>query len=207
MIFLGSHGHYSKDDAFSVFKRLGKIIQNEKNCIIVVIKTDHGGEFQNERFEKFCEKFGIQHNFSALRTPQQNEVVERKNRVLEEIARTLLNETNLPKYFWADAVNTVCYVLNKVLIRHILKKTLNELFKGRKPNIYHLRFFGCKCFILNNGKDNLSKFDSKADEDIFLGYSSHSHAYRAYNKRTMLIEETVHITFDEANHKNLSLLV
>ena len=61
--------------------------------------------------------------------------------------------------------------------------------------------FGCKCFILNNGKDNLGKFDSKADEGIFLGYSSQSHAYRAYNKRTMLIEKTVHITFDETNQK------
>jgi len=120
---------------------------------------------------------------------------------LEEIAITLLNETNLPKYFWADAVNTACYVLNRVLIRPILKKTPYELFKGRKPNIYHFRIFGCKYFILNNGKDNLGKFDSKADEGIFLGYSSQSHAYRAYNKRTMLIEEIVHITFDETNQK------
>jgi len=113
----------------------------------------------------------------------------------------LLNETNLSKYFWADAVNTACYVPNRVLIRPILKKTSYELFKGRKPNISHFRVFGCKCFILNNGKNNLGKFDSKADEGIFLGYSSHSHAYRAYNKRTVLIEETVHITFDETNQK------
>jgi len=67
--------------------------------------------------------------------------------------------------------------------------------------MYHLRVFGCKCFILNNDKDNLGKFDSKVDEGIFLGYSSHSHAYRAYNNRTMLIEESVHITFDETNQK------
>ena len=127
--------------------------------------------------------------------------MERKNKALEEIARTLLNETSLPKYFWADAVNSSCYVLNRVLKRPILKKTPYELFKGRKPNISHLRVFCCKCFILNNGKDNLSKFDSKADEGIFLGYSSHSHAYRAYNKRTMLIEEIVHLTFDETNQK------
>jgi len=71
--------------------------------------------------------------------------------------------------------------------------------KKEKPNISHLRVFGYKCFILNNDKDNLGKFHSEADEGIFLGYSSHSHAYRAYNKRTMLIEETVHITFDETN--------
>ena len=93
-------------------------------------------------------------------------------------------------------------MLNRVLIRPILKKTPYELFKGRKPNISHFRvFFGCKFFILNNGKDNLSKFDSKADEGIFLGYSSQSHAYRASNKRTMLIEETIHITFDETDQK------
>ena len=127
--------------------------------------------------------------------------MERKNKVLEEIARTLLNVSNLPKYFWSDAVNTTCYVLNRVLKRSILKKAPYELFKGRKSNISHLSVFGCKCFILNNGKDNLDKFDSKADEGIFLGYSPYSRAYRAYNKRTMLIEETVHITFDETNQK------
>jgi len=191
----------TKDEAFSAFKKLAKTIQNEKNYTFASIKTDHGREFQNENFEMFCEKFGIQHNFSALRTPQQNGVVERKNKALEEIARTLLNETNLPEYFRADAVNTACYVLNRVLIRPILKKTPYELFKERKPNISYFRFFGSKCFILNNGKDNLGKFDSKADEGIFLGYSSQSHAYRAYTKRTMLIKETVYITFDETNQK------
>jgi len=72
---------------------------------------DHGGEFQKEKFEHFCEKHGIKHNFSAPRTPQQNGVVERKNRSLEELARTMLNETTLPKYFWANTVNTTSYVL------------------------------------------------------------------------------------------------
>jgi len=110
---------------------------------------------------------GIKHNFSAPRTPQQNGVVERKNRSSEELARTMLNETGLPKYLWADAVSTTCYVLNRVLIRPILKKTPYELFRGRKPNLSHLKVFGCKRFILNNGKDNLGKFDSKSDEGIF----------------------------------------
>jgi len=86
-----------------------------------------------------------------------------------------------------------------VLIRLILKKTPYELFKGRKPNVSHLKVFACKCFILNNDKDNLGKFDSKADEGIFLGYSFHGHAYRAYNKRIMLVEESIHIAFDETN--------
>jgi len=118
---------------------------------------------------------------------------------LEEIARTLLNETSLPKYFWAEAVNTACYIINRALIRPILKKTPHELFNGRKPNISHLHVFGCKCFVLNNGKENLGKFDAKSDEGIFLGYSLHSKAYRIYNKRTMTIEESIHVSFDESN--------
>ena len=75
-----------------------------------------------------------------------------KNRSLEELARAMLNENSLPKYLWADVVNTACYVLNRGLIRPIFKKTPYELFKGRRPVLNHLKVFGCKCFILNNGK-------------------------------------------------------
>ena len=157
-----------KDHAFGAFKRLANVIQNEKNCTIVATKIDHRGEFWKEKFERFGEIFGIKHNFSAPRTLQQNGIVERKNRALEELLRTLLNETNLPKYFLNDVVNITSYVWNRVLIRPILKKTPYEFFKGRKLNILHLRAFGYKCFILNNDKDNLGKFDAKADEGIFL---------------------------------------
>jgi len=176
------------------------MLENEKSSKIVSIRSDHGGEFQNERFEHFCEKHGSKHNFSAPRTPQQNCVLERKNRSLEELVRTMLNENSLPKYFWADAVNTACYVLNKVLMRPILKKTTPyELFKGRRPVLSHLKLFGCKCFILNNGKESLGKFDAKADEGVFLGYATQSHAYRVYNKRLMTMEESMHVVFDETN--------
>jgi len=91
--------------------------------------------------------------------------------------------------------------MNRVLIRPILKKTPYELFNGRKPNISHLKVFGCSCFILNNGKENLGKFDEKADLGIFIGYSLTSHAYRVYNKRLMNVEESVHVVFDEVDRK------
>ena len=83
----------------------------------------------------------------------------------------MLCENNLPKYFWAEAVNTAYYILNRALIRLILRKTPYELSKGRKPNISYFHIFGCKCFILNN-RDNRGKFDAKSDEGIFLGYST-----------------------------------
>ena len=97
------------------------------------------------------------------------------------MARTMLNENSLPKYFWAETVNTACYVLNQELIRPNLNKTPYELWKDRKPNIGYFKVFRCKCFVLNT-KDNLGKFDPKSDVGIFLGYSNSSKAYRVYNK-------------------------
>lgn len=115
------------------------------------------------------------------------------------MARTMLCENNLPKYFWAEAISTACYITNRALIKPILHKTPYELFKGKKPNISHVRPFDSKCFIHNNGKKNLGKFDSRSGEGIFLGYSPSSIAYRVFNMRTPMVEESVHVIFDEAN--------
>ena len=82
------------------------------------------------------------HNFSAPKTSQQNRIVEKKNCTLKEMAKTMLCENNLTKYFWRKVINTVCYVINKVSIRSLLSKTPYELYKGRKPNVSHLRSFG-----------------------------------------------------------------
>jgi len=97
------------------------------------MKSDHGGEFENEKFDRFYSKLDIKNNFSTPRTPQQNGVVERKNRSSEELARTMLNETELSKYFWANTLSTACYVLNRVLIRPILKKTPMSCLKEENP--------------------------------------------------------------------------
>ena len=115
------------------------------------------------------------------------------------MARSMLCESKLPKYFWAEAINTAYYILNCTLIRPILKKTPYELWKGRKPNIDYFHIFDCRYFILNNGKDSLGKFDAKSDEAIFLGYSTSSKAFRVFNKRSLVVEESIHIVFDETN--------
>ena len=112
----------------------------------------------------------------------------------------MLNESKLPKYFWADAVYTATYVLNRTLIRPILKKTPYELYKGKKPSVSHLRVFGCKCFVLNNGKKKLGKFDAQFDEGVHIGYALNGHAYKVFNKRLLIVEESMHVVFDEADH-------
>ena len=115
------------------------------------------------------------------------------------MARTKLCENNLPKYFWEEAINTSCYVINRVSIRPMLSKTPYELYKGRKPNISHLRSFGYKCFILNNGKHPIDKMDAKSDETIFMGYALNSKAYRVSNKTSLIIEESIHVIFYKTN--------
>ena len=77
-------------------------VQNEKVFTITCIKSDHRREFKNINFENYCNEHRIDHNFSTLRTPQQNGIVEKKNRTIQEMARTMLNENNLPKYFWTE---------------------------------------------------------------------------------------------------------
>ena len=187
-----------KNDCFEEFANHVKRIENKKDLKVVKIRIDHGGEFQNEFFYDFCAHHGITHMFSAPRTPQQNGVVERKNRTIQEMARTMLNSFDLPKYFWAEAVNTGCHILNPVLIRPKLKKTPYELYFGKTPFIGYFRVFGCKCFILNT-KDHHDKFDSKIDVGIFLGYAPRSKAYRVFNKRSLVVEESINVTFDETN--------
>ncbi|GJZ89255.1 putative ribonuclease H-like domain-containing protein [Tanacetum coccineum] len=144
----------------------------------------------------FYAKKGIKREFSVARTPQQNGVAERKNRTLIEAARTMLADSLLPIPFWAEAVNTACYVLNRVLVTKPQNKTPYELLIGNSPSISFMRPFGCPLTILNT-LDSLGKFDGKSDEGYLLGYSTTSKAFRVYNKRTKRVEENLHIDFLE----------
>ncbi|KAK2374786.1 hypothetical protein QL285_075724 [Trifolium repens] len=112
------------------------------------------------------------------------------------MARSMMHETKLAKYFWAEAVNTACYIQNRIYIRPILKKTTYELFKGRKPNISYFHQFGCTCYILNN-KVYRKKFDAKTCKGIFIGYSERPKVYKVYNSVTNTVEESMHVRFDD----------
>ncbi|GJY99079.1 putative ribonuclease H-like domain-containing protein [Tanacetum coccineum] len=130
------------------------------------------------------------------RTPQQNGVTKRKNKTLIEAARTMLADSKLPTTFWAETVNTACYVQNRVLVIKPHNRTLYELFLGRKPALSFMRPFGCPVTILNT-IDHLGKFDGKADEGFFVGYSTNSKAFRVFNSRTRIVEENLHVQFSE----------
>nr|GEW40499.1 retrovirus-related Pol polyprotein from transposon TNT 1-94 [Tanacetum cinerariifolium] len=144
----------------------------------------------------FCSQKGIKREFSNARTPQQNGVAERRNRTLIEVAKTMLADAKLPVTFWAEAVNTACYVQNRVLVNKSQNTTPYELFNGRAPAIGFLKPFGCHVMILNT-LDNLGKFEAKGDEGYFIGYSMSSKAFRVFNKRTRRVEENLHVDFLE----------
>ncbi|GKC87474.1 putative ribonuclease H-like domain-containing protein [Tanacetum coccineum] len=145
---------------------------------------------------EFYEMKGIRREFSIDRTPQQNFVAERNNRTLIEAARTMLADSKLPTTFWAEAVNTACYVQNRVLVVKPHNKTPYELFLGRKPALGFMRPFGCPVTILNT-LDHLGKFNGKADEGFFIGYSTNSKAFRVFNSKTRIVEENLHVRFNK----------
>ena len=145
----------------------------------------------------YCSSKGILHQLSAARTPQQNGIAERRNRTLKEAAKTMLADTGMNERYWAEAINTACYTQNRCMINKHLNKTSYEIWEERKPNISYLHIFGCKCFVHNNGKDQLRTFQAKVDDAIFLGYSTTSKAYRVFNKRSLVVEESIHVMFNE----------
>ena len=104
----------SKSDAPEHIEALCIRLQNEKKLKIDRIRSDHGKEFENSYMESFCQKSGISQEFSAPITPQQNGVVERKNRVIQKIARAMLYNKDLAKNSWGEAVNTTCHIVNKL---------------------------------------------------------------------------------------------
>nr|GEW37405.1 hypothetical protein [Tanacetum cinerariifolium] len=175
----------TKDETSGILRNFITEIENLKDLKVEIIRCDNGGEFKNKEMNEFCTMKGIKREFSNARTPQQNGIAERRNRTLIEVARTMLADAKLPVTFWAGAVNTACYVQNRVLVNKSQNKTLYELFHSRTHAIGFLRPFGCHVMILNT-LDHLGKFDAKRDE-----------AFRVFNKRTKKVEENLHVDFLE----------
>ena len=129
-----------KSEVQETFKKFARRAQNEFEVKIKRIRSDNGSEFKNTSIEEFLDEEGIKHEFLAPYTPQQNGVVERKNRTLIEAARTMLDEYKTSDQFWAEAVNTACHAINRLYLHKILKKTAYELLTGNQPKVYTLEF-------------------------------------------------------------------
>jgi hypothetical protein len=179
-------------------KRFLRRAQNEFELKVKKIRSDNRSEFKNLQVEEYLEEEGFKHEFFAPYTPQQNGVVERKNKTLINMARTMLGEFNTPERFWSEAVNTAWHAINRLYLHRLLKKTSYELLTGNKPNVSYFRVFGSKCYILVK-KCRHSKFVPKAVEGFLLGYESNTKAYRVFNKSSRLVEVSSDVVFDETD--------
>nr|GEW65127.1 hypothetical protein [Tanacetum cinerariifolium] len=159
---------------------------NGKRYVLVIVYV----------LKEYFDSVGISHQMSSVRTPQQNGVVERRNRTLVEAARTMLIFSRAPLFLLAEAIATVCFTQNRSIIHRRFNKTPYELINGRKPNISFLYVFGALCYPKNDHED-IGKLGAKGDIGFFIGYSADSCAYRNYNRRTKKIMATINVSFDE----------
>ncbi|GJX37382.1 retrovirus-related pol polyprotein from transposon TNT 1-94 [Tanacetum coccineum] len=137
----------SKDETPEVLKDFLTMIQRNLQAPVISVRTDRGTEFLNKTLNAFFKEEGIEHQTSTPRTPEQNGVVERRNRTLVEAARTMLSASKLPLFFWAEAIATACYTQNRSIIIPTHEKTAYHIINDRKPSIKHLHIFGCTCYL------------------------------------------------------------
>nr|GFA84861.1 retrovirus-related Pol polyprotein from transposon TNT 1-94 [Tanacetum cinerariifolium] len=186
---------HSKDEASEVITSFIKKTQVNLQLQVQHVRTNNGTEFKNKTLAKFFDEVGINQQFSTARTPQQNGIMERRNRTLVEAARTMLTFAHL-LFLWAKAIATACFTKNRSIIQKRFDKTPYELMNKRKLNIKFFRVFGCRCYLLNDYED-VGKLKAKGDIRVFVGYSKEYAAFRIYNKRTRKIHESVNVNFVE----------
>ncbi|CAN7033194.1 unnamed protein product [Brassica oleracea var. botrytis] len=190
-----------KSDVFEKFKRFKTMVEQDTNQKVQTFRTDRGGEFTSQEFNEFCEQAGIKRHLTAPYTPQQNGVVERRNRTLMEMTRSIVKHFRLPNYLWGEAVRHSTYVLNRVATRVLKDVTPYEAYRGSKPNLSHLRTFGCIGYakVVN---PHLKKLEDRSRVLIHLGTEPGSKAYRMYDPQTRKISVSRDVIFDESKGWN-----
>ena len=112
------------------------------------------------------------------------------------MARVILKSRNIPIKLWVEAVNTTCYISNRVYLRPGTHKNPYKIWKGKKPNLKKFHEFGSPCYILNDREPG-GKFDVKSDEGVSIRYTSNIRAYRVYNRRIMAIMESINVKVND----------
>jgi hypothetical protein len=165
---------------FTHFLEFTKLVETKSGLKILTLRTDNGGEYKSIEFLNYCRNNGIKRYFTHSYSPQQNGVVESKNRTIVEMARSMLKIKSLGNKFWAKAMHTTIYTLNICSTRAILNLTLEEAWSGYKPSVAHMKVFGCTAYA-HVPKEKRRKLDDKSVKCIFIGYSSETRSYRLFD--------------------------
>jgi hypothetical protein len=181
----------SKDEAFKCFKRVKVLAETEQECKLRAFRSDRGGEFNSIEFTEYCDEHGVKHFTTTPYTPQQNGVVERRNRTVVEMARCLLKSKGVPGEFWGEAVATAVHLLNRAPTRSLQGKTPYEAWYKKKPKVHYLRTFGCVAHVKKAGP-GISKLSDRSTQMVFVGYESGTKGYRFYDP----VAKKLHISRD-----------
>ena len=185
----------AKSQTFSVFKGFRTMIEKQLSRHIKYFRTDRGGEFMSAEFTAYLEEQGIVHETSAPRTPQQNGVAERMNQTLLGGARAMLHHAGMTYGFWSEAIHVAAHVLNRAPRSGLGWKTPYELLFGHKPEVSHLRVFGCRAWAIN---EQAKKWDPRSTPMVFVGYEIASKAYRLWDPTSRRIVVSTNVKFDES---------
>ncbi|MCO5584807.1 hypothetical protein L7F22_038739 [Adiantum nelumboides] len=188
----------NKSEVFFYFKQFKAMVEKECGRFIKTLRSDQGGEFKSKEFEELCWNQGIRRQYTCTYTPQQNGVAERKNRAIVEHARAMINEGNLPKLYWAEAVNTSIHLMNMSPTKALTRLTLKEAYTGIKPNVSTLKVFGCVAYM-HFPDEKRRKLDVKSERCVFTGYDMYSKGYRLVNPDTNKIHISRDVIFDESD--------
>lgn len=195
--YIWSYMLKAKDEAFEQFKKFKATVENQYGRKIKVLRSDCGGEFTSKEFMNFCELAGILRQLTVPYTPQQNGIVERRNRTVMSTARSILNAMNMPQYFWAEAVRHAVYVLNRLRTKFLKDKTPYEALKGNKPNLGHIRVFGCVGHVKT--PSNLTrKLDDRSIPMVHLGFEPGTKGYRMYDMAGKKVVISRNVIFEES---------
>ncbi|KAG6500437.1 hypothetical protein ZIOFF_040282 [Zingiber officinale] len=186
----------AKKDAFQAFKKFKSVTENTTEYKIKTLRTDRGGEFLSTEFTRFCENEGIERHLTAPYTPQQNGVVERRNRTVMAMARSLLKGTHMPARFWGEAVRHAVYLLNRLPTKALGDHTPFEAWMGRKPHLAHLRVFGCVAYVKNT-TPHLKKLDDRSSPMVYLGVEEGCKAHRLFDPRHGKLQVSRDVVFQE----------
>ena len=188
-----------KSEVLDKFKEFEAATTTDSGQRISMLRSDNGGEYVSQEFEAYLKSKGIQHQLTVPHSPQQNGVAERMNRTLMESTRSMLAHSGLPDCYWAEAVATAAYLRNRTPTTAFTeKKTPYERWYGRKPNLSHLKVFGCIAYA-HVPDLKRTKLDRKAEKLRFVGYSIQSKGYRLINDQTSRVFIRRDVIFNEAD--------
>jgi len=185
-----------KSDVIHCFKIFKARVENETGNNLKVFRFDRGGEFISRDFNTLCADNGIIRHLTTPYTPQQNGVVERRNRTLLEMTRSMLKAKQVPNCFWGEAVQHAIYITNRIPTRALKEVTPYEFYYQRKPNLEHLRVFGSLAYTKVNDS-HLRKLNDRSKKTVYFGTESGSKGYRLFDPQNQKIIVSRDVIVDE----------